>query len=150
MTYLLDTNVLSELMRPKPAPAVLDWFRATRRADQWLSVITLGELRRGVTLLRRRGDNPRADKFDAAISDIESRYSDRILPVTADVARTWSRLSAPAIDMADGLIAATALTHGLAVVTRNVKDFEGTAALIVNPFAIRSAGVEGAQELFGG
>ncbi|AFU01902.1 type II toxin-antitoxin system VapC family toxin [Nocardia brasiliensis] len=150
MTYLLDTNVLSELMRPKPAPAVLDWFRATRQADQWLSVITLGELRRGVALLRRRGDNARADKFDTAISDIESRYSDRILPVTADIARTWSRLSAPSIDMADGLIAATALTHGLTVVTRNVKDFEDTAAIVVNPFAIRSAGVEGAQELFGG
>lgn len=143
MSYLLDTNVLSELMRPKPAPAVLDWFRAAREADQWFSVITLGELRRGVALLRRRDQHTRADKFDAAISDIESRYGDRILPVTADIARTWARLDSPTLDMADGLIAATALTHGLTVVTRNTKDFEETTAVLVNPFAARSVFVEG-------
>ncbi|PXX70654.1 hypothetical protein DFR70_10173 [Nocardia tenerifensis] len=134
MSYLLDTNVLSEVMRPKPAAAVVEWFDRARRADQWLSVITLGELRRGVALLRHRGAMARADTFEQAIGDIEARHGDRILPVTTEIARRWARISVHSIDMADGLIAATALAHGLAVVTRNVKHFEETGAVVINPF----------------
>ncbi|MFE9577998.1 type II toxin-antitoxin system VapC family toxin [Nocardia sp. NPDC006044] len=134
MSYLLDTNVLSELMRPKPSPAVVDWFGRTNHAKQWLSVITLGELRRGVALLRHRGGNTRADKFEQAIADIETRHGDRILPITTEVMRVWARISIRPIDMADGLIAATALVHGLAVVTRNVKHFQETGAAVLDPF----------------
>lgn len=134
MSYLLDTNVLSEVMRPKPAPAVVDWLGRTRGAEQWMSVITVGELRRGVALLRQRGGSARADKFEQAIADIETRHGDRILPVTTEVVRVWARISVRPIDMADGLIAATALVHGLAVVTRNVKHFQETGAAVLNPF----------------
>lgn len=134
MSYLIDTNVLSEVTRPKPAPAVLEWFTQARLADQWLSVITLGELRRGVALLRHRGGTARADTFEQAIAEIETRHGDRMLPVTTEIVRTWARISVHPIDMADGLIAATALTHGLAVVTRNVKHFEETGAAVINPF----------------
>ncbi|WP_433664991.1 type II toxin-antitoxin system VapC family toxin [Nocardia sp. CA-128927] len=134
MSYLIDTNVLSEVMRPKPAPAVLDWFTRARLADQWMSVITIGELRRGVALLRHRGGIARAEKFEQAIADIETRHGDRILPVTTEVVRVWARISVRPIDIADGLIAATAVTHGLAVVTRNVKHFEETGAAVINPF----------------
>ncbi|MFI9402889.1 type II toxin-antitoxin system VapC family toxin [Nocardia sp. NPDC052316] len=134
MSYLLDTNVLSEIMRPKPAPAVLDWLSKARLADQWLSVVTVGELRRGVALLRHRGGTARAQLFEQAIADIEARHGDRILPVTTEIVRVWARISIHSIDMADGLIAATAVTHGLAVVTRNVKHFEETGAAVINPF----------------
>lgn len=133
-TYLLDTNILSELMRPRPAPTVVDWFHRTRRADQRLSVITTGELRRGVALLRHRGDNARADKLEQAIDDMETTYGGQELPITSDITRIWARISVQPIDMADGLVAATALAHNFTVVTRNVKHFERTGVQIVNPF----------------
>ncbi|MFC9436315.1 hypothetical protein [Nocardia sp. NPDC057030] len=112
---------------------VVDWFGQTHRAEPWLSVIPLGEPRRGVALLRHRGGSGRADKFEQAIADIETRHGDRILPVTTEVVPVWTRISIRPTDMAGGLIAATALVHGVAVVTRNVQHFQETGAAVLDP-----------------
>ncbi len=133
MSFLIDTNVVSELMRRTPNPAVLDWFARNRATELWLSVITVGELRRGVALLRARAEHPRADRIEAAVDEIEGSYATRILAVDTPVIHRWALIPAP-IDVSDGLIAATALAHGHTVATRNTKHFTGSGAALVNPF----------------
>ncbi|MEV0543471.1 type II toxin-antitoxin system VapC family toxin [Nocardia salmonicida] len=133
MSFLIDTNVVSELMRRTPHPAVLDWFARNRTNELWLSVITVGELRRGVALLRARRESARADRIEAAVDEIEGSYTQRILAVDVPVIHRWALIPAT-VDVSDGLIAATALTHGHTVATRNTKHFKGSGAALVNPF----------------
>ncbi|MFD3705158.1 type II toxin-antitoxin system VapC family toxin [Nocardia sp. NPDC058658] len=133
MSFLIDTNVVSELMRRTPHPAVLDWFARNRTNELWLSVITVGELRRGVALLRARAESARADRIEAAVDEIEGSFAQRILAVDTPVIHRWALIPAP-IDVSDGLIAATALAHGNTVATRNIKHFKGSGAALVNPF----------------
>ncbi|MEV6276840.1 type II toxin-antitoxin system VapC family toxin [Nocardia sp. NPDC051832] len=135
MRYLLDTNVLSELCKQRPKKSVPDWVGRTAQDERWISVITVGEMRRGITLLRNRKDFDQAVRIEQKVAELESFFSDRILPVTIDVARSWAELS-PRQPMAtcDSWIAATALNHGLTIVTGNTKDFESSGVPTVNPF----------------
>ncbi|TDR93884.1 type II toxin-antitoxin system VapC family toxin [Enterovirga rhinocerotis] len=130
--YLVDTNVLSEARRR--SPEAVSWLRSVDPGGIHLSVITLGEIMRGIAL--RRGSDPVAAGHLAEwLARLRRDHADRILPITDQVAVEWGRLSAirPRGD-ADGLIAATALVHDLILVTRNVADFVDTGVSIVDPW----------------
>lgn len=135
MSYLLDTNVLAEIRKPRPHPAVAAWYEEAGDDELFLSVLVVGEIQQGVARLRRK-DPRQAAVYEAWLGKLRREFADRVLPVTQDVALEWGRRSAgnppPVID---GLIAATALVHGLTVVTRNVADFEPTGVPLLNPFA---------------
>ncbi len=135
--FVLDTNVASEFIRERPAPLVLDWFRAQNMSELFLSAISAGELAKGFHLLplgRRRS------QLQAWLNAILSEFGDNILPVTRRIAERWGELDAQCKlrgrphSVADGLIAATGLVHGLTVVTRNVKDFHGLGVEVFNPW----------------
>jgi toxin FitB len=136
--YLLDTNIISELRKQHRANVGVQQFfdDATSQAVKlYLSVITLGELRRGVELIRQRGDRPQADLLETWLQNILTDYADYILDFTAAEAQIWGHLRVPhPHNSIDKQIAATALTHDLTVVTRNVQDFLGTGARLLNPF----------------
>ncbi|PZU47854.1 MAG: VapC toxin family PIN domain ribonuclease [Microbacterium sp.] len=130
--YLLDTNVVSELIKATPSPTVAAWLMG--EPETWLSVLTIGELRRGAHLLRRR-DETRAARLDEWITQLAASYGDRILPVDARVTHAWAALPATrTLPVIDALIAATARVHGLTVATRNVSDFADTSVSVVDPF----------------
>ncbi len=134
--YLIDTNVISELRKGTRAnPGVTMWFETNSEAEMWLSVLVVAELRRGAALVRRR-DPDSADRLDNWLISLEATYADRILPVSLDVARQWSMLGIPdPLPTIDGLIAATALTHDLVVVTRNLGDISRSGATCEDPFS---------------
>jgi toxin FitB len=133
--YLLDTVVLSELRKRQPHPAVIGWFRGKAPDVLYVSTITIGEIERGID--RQREHNPIfAEALASWLDQLLDAYADRILPVNIAVARRWGRLTARIGHTGtDLLIAATALEHGLAVVTRNVRHFAPTGVVIENPFA---------------
>lgn len=135
MTYLLDTNVLSETRKRRPAAAVADWIAATPPDRLHVSVLTLGEIERGIARVRGRGDRQQATALERWLRDVEAGFEDRVVPVTLPVAATWGRQQyAQPLPVIDALIAATARVHGMTVVTRNVKDFEPAAVQVLNPF----------------
>lgn len=126
--YLLDTNVVSELRRPRPHPGVVRWFDESRGAELYLSALTIGEIRLGIVRLRRR-DPEQATALAGWLDGLEAGYADRILPVTATVAHRWAELNAERpLPVVDALIAATALEHGATLVTRNVADLPAWAS----------------------
>ena len=131
--FLLDTDVLSALRRRERNPEAVSWVEQQRTADLYISVVTVGDVERGITQQQR--DNPYFARDLAQWLDrILSLYGDRILPVDTATARLWGRLSATlGDDGADLLIAATAIEHGLTVVTRNVRHFEPTGVPVLNP-----------------
>ncbi len=132
--YLLDTVVLSELRKSKPTPAVLRWIRTQQSGLLFISVVSVGEIERGIKEARK-SDTAFANELDQWLETLLTVYGEHILPVSTPVARLWGSLSAKVgNDGADVLIAATALTHGLTVATRNVKHFSPTGASVVNPF----------------
>ena len=133
--FLLDTVIVSELRKKSPNPKVVRWISNQRDEGLHLSVITLSEIERGIE--KRRPDDPVfADALAAWLESLTRLYADRILPVTANIARRWGRLSVQlGHDSADVLIAATALTHGLTVITRNVSHFQPTGVSVINPFS---------------
>ena len=135
MTYLPDTNVLSELRRPRPSPSVLGWFQATRPTDLHLSVLVIGEIRQGVERLRPR-DPGRSERHDAWLLALQESFGERILAVTTPVAEAWGRLRATdSLPVVDSLLAATALVHGLVVVTRDTAPFERVGVPYLDPWA---------------
>lgn len=139
MTYLLDTNVISELVRPRPAPVVLGWFDATPDESLFVSVLTLGEIRHGVEALP--GESRRERLRLWLERDLPEWFQDRVLPVDAAVADRWGRLLAEAgrpVPATDSLLAATALQHDLRLVTRNTADFDYPGLTVVDPWASRS------------
>ncbi len=135
MSYLVDTNVISELRKRQRAnPLVVDWFRNHEPKEIYLSVLTLGELRRGIERVRRR-DPRTAIALGRWVDHIRHRFADRILDVDQAIADRWGCLGIPdPVPDIDGLLAATALEHDLVVVTRNVKHIVPTGARYVNPF----------------
>lgn len=136
--YLIDTNVISEVRRGKAAnPGVVAFFRrgAERDENMYLSVITMGELRRGVDLVRHRGDATQAGLLEAWLMQVIDEYQDCILPFDLDAAQAWGRLRVPQPENAlDKQIAATALIHDLTLVTRNTADFARTGVRLLDPF----------------
>jgi predicted nucleic acid-binding protein len=136
--FLLDANIPSELIRTRPDPRVGNWVYAKDEQSLYLSVVSIGELRRGLVLLpagRRRTELVRW--FE---NDVLPRFHGRILPVTHSIADRWGvldgqcQLKGTPLNTADGMIAATALEHGLTLVTRNVKDFAGLGVVLLNPW----------------
>lgn len=133
--FLLDTDVLSALRRRERSPEAIRWMTSRRTADLYLSVVTVGEVERGIAQQQRR-DSPFAHELAGWLDRVLAWYGDRILPIDTATARRWGQLSAAlGHDGADLLIAATALEHGLTVVTRNVRHFEPTGVSALNPFA---------------
>lgn len=135
MTFLLDTNVVSELRKRTPDPHVLAWYQRNVSAQAYVSVLVLGEIRQGIERIRLR-DAAQTEALERWLEQLVVEYRDRILPVTVDVAQEWGRLAAsaqppPAVD---GLLAATARVHRLVLVTRNVVDVARTGVPVVNPF----------------
>lgn len=136
MSYLVDTNVVSELTRPKPAPAVAAWFEEVADEALHLSVLTLGELRRGVEQLPA---GKRKEKLRYWLEqELPAWFGTRLLPIDGAVADTWGRLQASAertLPAVDSLLAATALHHHLRLVTRNTMDFEAPGLETINPWS---------------
>ncbi len=134
MSYLLDTNTLAELRKPRAHPGVMSWFAAVEGSQLYLSVLVVGEINQGVARLARR-DPRQAAVYDAWLGRLRREFADRVLPVTEEVALEWGRLnSGDPLPVVDGLLAATALVHRLTLVTRNVGDFSRTGAALLNPF----------------
>jgi toxin FitB len=134
VSYLLDTVVLSELRKAKPAQSVLRWIRAQQSGRLYISVFSIGEIERSIEKARK-SDAAFAAELGRWLETMLTVYGEHILPVSVPIARRWGSLSAKlGNDGADILIAATALTHGLTVVTRNVKHFSPTGAVVINPF----------------
>lgn len=135
MSYLVDTNVLSELRKgARTDPNVRAWFDEVDEEEIFLSVLVIGEVRRGIENVRRR-DAGRAHALDRWLRRVVRAHGDRILPVTSEIAEAWGPLNVPdPLPVIDSLLGATALVHGLTVATRNVADVARTGVPVVNPF----------------
>ena len=136
--YLVDTDVISEARRGEGGNEGVQSFfaqAARSQAELYLSAITIGELRQGVERIRHRGDRMQAQHLERWLLRLTVAYADRILPLDEETAQVWGRLRAPSPENPlDKQIAATALIHDLAVVTRNVSHFASTGVHVVNPF----------------
>lgn len=131
---MLDTVLLSELRKAKPSRKVVRWVQAQKPEALFVSVVSIGEIERGIEMARK-SDAAFAAELELWLEALLRLYDDQVLPVSADAARLWGRLSAKlGHDGVDLLIAATALTHGLTVVTRNAKHFAPTGVAVINPF----------------
>lgn len=132
--FLLDTNVISETRQKRPEPRVIAFLASLRHDLVWLSVLTLGELRKGA-ISKLRTDKKKGHELARWVESVEASYSQRLLSVDAAVASVWAKLEAarprPVVDT---LIAATALVHELTLVTRDVREVHDTGASIVNPW----------------
>jgi predicted nucleic acid-binding protein len=138
VNVLVDTNVVSELKRGrKAAPRVVKWFSEIPPERVFTSVIVLGEIRRGIELVARR-DKAQAGILEDWYASIRRRLGDRVLPVDEPVMAAWARISVPdMLPTYDGLIAATALVHGLTVVTRDTEDYRRARVPVIDPWVDR-------------
>ena len=135
MPYLLDTDILSAIRRKqRDHPNLEKWLHSIQSADVFLSVVTLGEVERGISQQRRI--NPEfAEDLELWLDTILLRYEQRILPLSISIARRWGQLSGElGHNSADLMIAATALEHNLIVATRNIRHFEPTQVSLINPY----------------
>ncbi len=137
--FLLDTNIPSEMLRPRPNANVAAWLQRQVSGMLFASVVTMGELHRGITLLAERSSR-RAELERMIHEKVPAWFHDRILPVTRTIAERWGvldgerQLAGRPLNIADGMIAATALQHGLTLVTRNTKDFADLGLVLLNPW----------------
>ncbi len=138
MTYLLDTNVLSELRKSERCdPVVATWARAQDPRDLFTSVLVIGEIRKGIER-RRRTDAAQAAVLEAWLASVQHAFDGRILPIDSDVAQDWGLLNAPqTLPPIDSLLAATARVHGMTLVTRDSAIPAGAGLAILNPFQPR-------------
>ncbi len=136
--FLLDTNCISEVVRSKPESRVLEWMQAADETLLYLSVLTLGEIRKGLAWLPQSKRRTHLESWLEV--ELQARFSGRILPIDAAVADRWGVLAGAAkrrgisLSAIDGLLAATALQHNLTIVSRNVSDFANTQTPILNPW----------------
>lgn len=135
MSYLLDTNVISELRKGDRAdPGVVAWFGGLADEEIYLSVLTIGEIRRGIESVRGR-DPASALALDSWLARLGEAHRDRILPLDRAISEEWGRMNVPdPLPVVDGLLAATAKVKGLTFATRNVADVESTGVEILDPF----------------
>jgi hypothetical protein len=138
MNILVDTNVISELKRGRKAsPHVAAWFMALSPENVFTSVIVLGEIRRGIELIARR-DKPQGETLEQWYALVRQWLGRRVLAVDEPSMATWAQISVPNMLPAyDGLIAATAIVHGLAIATRNTQDYRRTGAQVIDPWRDR-------------
>ena len=134
MSYLLDTNILSETRKRHRNTGVTEWISRTPSERLHLSILTIGEIDRGIKRLAQRGDQHQATVLGGWLEDVVDEFGDRIVPITLEVAREWGGQASQSIPVVDGLIAATAKVHGWMVITRNTKDFVNAGARVLNPF----------------
>ena len=133
--YLLDSNVVSEIIKPTPEPRVVSFV--SEQFDLWLSVIVVHEAHYGLNIMPR---GRRRENLSSAFAALVTEYGDRVLPVSQSAAehaarlRVFARMSGRVINLADALIAGTAMTHGLTIATRNVKDFDGLGLDVFDPW----------------
>jgi predicted nucleic acid-binding protein len=136
--FLLDTNCISELVRPNPEPLVIEWMEAADEGLLYLSVLTVGEIRRGIAGLPQGKRRSHLESWLEVA--LQARFAGRIVPVDAPIADRWGLIAAEAkrkgkaLSIMDGLLAATALHHNLTVVSRNVSDFQNTQVQVLNPW----------------
>jgi toxin FitB len=136
--YLLDTNVISEFSKKKPDERVRKWVDAQNEATLYLSVLTFGEIRKGITLLPQAKKRTELEKW--LQTELPARFKDRLLPVTDGIAQIWGSMAAQAemqgipLSAIDGLLGATAANHDLTVATRNLPDFRGCNVPLINPW----------------
>ncbi|PSL03591.1 hypothetical protein CLV30_10772 [Haloactinopolyspora alba] len=139
MTFLLDTNVASEVRKRRPDPGLAQWWQRAPATALFISALTVGELHRGVDRVRARGHHSQAESLSTWLAHITSHFADRVLAVDAAVAEVWGRMSpGQPVPTVDGLIAATAERHGLTLVTRNTRDVERTGVRVLDPFSMAS------------
>ena len=136
--FLLDTNCISELVKPKPEPRVVEWMEAADEAMLYLSVLTVGEIRKGLAGIPQSKRRTRLETWLEV--DLQARFAGRIMPIDAAVADRWGVIAAGAkrsgkgLSVIDGLLAATALHHNLTIVSRNASDFTNAQVQVLNPW----------------
>ena len=136
MSFLVDTNIISELRKRERADEkVRTWFASVTDDDLFLSVLVIGEIRQGIECIRER-DSRQAEALEAWLSRVRKLFGPRLLPITESVAEEWGRLNRiRPLPTVDSLLAATAKVNGLTLVSRNATDFSGTGVSILDPFA---------------
>jgi predicted nucleic acid-binding protein len=134
VSYLLDTNVLSELRKRHPDPHVLAWYATVTSAEIFISALTVGEIRLGIERLRRK-DSVQADRLEYWLRGLQATYSEHVVDVDSRIAEEWGRRGArDPLPVIDGLLAASAQTRGWTLVTRNTRDLERSRVALLNPF----------------
>ena len=135
MSFILDTNVVSEPRKGQRADAnLMRWFSSARTEEMYISVLVIGEIRQGIEGLRRR-DTLQAGRLESWLEGLRLGYADRILPIDLEAAEEWGRMNVPdPISTRDGLMAATAKVRNMTFVTRNTADVERTGVRLLNPF----------------
>ena len=135
--FLLDTNIVSEVRKGRRSdPNVSNWYAGVGESQLFISSLTIGEIRRGIELARRRRDVDQAEALEMWLQTVIQRFSGRILTVDTEEADTWGQLSAiRPVPVIDGLLAATAMAHDMTLVTRNVSDVEGLGVRVLDPFS---------------
>jgi hypothetical protein len=133
VSFLLDTNVVSETRRKAPDPRVVAWVSQADPSDLFISAMTLGEIAKGVAL--RAKQSPAQAGLEQWLAATRIEYANRIVTIDADIAEAWGRLDAKRnLPVVDGLLAATALVRGMTLVTRNVRDVAGAGITLLNPW----------------
>jgi predicted nucleic acid-binding protein len=134
VSFLLDTNVVSETRRKAPDPKVVVWVSQADPSDLFISAMTLGEIAKGVAL-RAKQSPAQAAGLEQWLAETRTEYANRIVAIDADIAEAWGRLDTKRnLPVVDGLLAATALVRGMTLVTRNVRDVAGAGITLLNPW----------------